>query len=136
MPTYEQPELPFDPPLTQTTITPPSNVSFFPEDPILGRRVSDLEKRVDALENAKPGRRGVPITVSEKGVCGIDPTCDSATCEKASVYRWQKGCRGTACEKEYKGYYSMYRKKRRGSEEATVTHSENLEQDGDWLAEA
>lgn len=125
-PEYEQLELPFDPPLesphkpVDLPAFPPPGSTFFPENPLLERRISDLEARVHILETTKPGRRGVPVQVSEPGVCGLDPDCDSSKCEKASVYRWQKGCRGTACENEYRSYYSAYRKKKRGTENAIL----------------
>jgi hypothetical protein len=74
-------------------------------------RLARLEARVDALEAARPGRKGKPIIVSAEGVCGIDPERDSATCPDASLWRRQRGCKGTACVREATEYYDNYRKK-------------------------
>lgn len=76
------------------------------------QRVTALEQRVKLLESERPGRKLTPIVVSEAGVCGIDPKRNSATCGDANVYRYQKGCRGTACTQIYEDYYRSYRKKR------------------------
>lgn len=81
--------------------------------PTLEDRVSDLESRVAILEQSRPGRKGRPIQVSEKGVCGLNPECDSATCPDASVYRWQHGCKGEACRQKNSEYYTAYRKAKR-----------------------
>lgn len=69
-------------------------------------RLTSLEKRVDALEKTRSGRRGKPILVSTMGVCGIDPERDSETCPDASLYRRNQGCLGTACLARASKYYS------------------------------
>lgn len=79
-------------------------------------RLARIEARLDALEAERPGRKGLPIVVSEEGVCGIDPERDSASCPNASLWRKQKGCQGTACLEKAAAYFSSYRtrtKKRR-----------------------
>jgi len=83
-------------------------------------RLDDIEIRIDIVEKtlakiqaSKPGRKGKPLLTSEIGVCGLDPTCDSATCENATIYRHQQGCRGTACVEINQRYYADYRKARR-----------------------
>lgn len=76
-------------------------------------RITALEKRVEFLEKERPGRRMKPNVVSQAGVCGIDPGQDSATCANASIYRYQQGCRGTACVTIHRDYYTEYRAKRR-----------------------
>jgi hypothetical protein len=72
-------------------------------------RVAALEARVESLEGERPGRRRQPIVVSAEGVCGLDPQRDSATCPDASIYRRQKGCKGTACQQAASDYYANYR---------------------------
>ena len=56
-----------------------------------------LAERVTALENARPGRKRRLLLVSEKGVCGLDPSRDSSGCPDASLYRRNQGCKGNAC---------------------------------------
>jgi hypothetical protein len=73
-------------------------------------RLAALEQRVETLEKGRPGRRGKPILVSVEGVCGVDPTRDSSTCDDASLYRRQKGCQGTACKQASSDYYANYRR--------------------------
>ena len=90
----------------------------------LQEQVADLRERVLKIESSRPGRKGTPVIVSEKGVCGLDPACDSETCERASVYRWQKGCRGTACAEKNSAYYSDYRRKQRGTNVVEVDEPE------------
>jgi hypothetical protein len=75
------------------------------------QRVSILESKVASLERARPGRKKVPIIAKKKGVCGINPDRDSSTCEDAGVYRFQQGCRGTACTEINEAYYREYRAK-------------------------
>jgi hypothetical protein len=82
-------------------------------DEQLDERVSVLEDKVDFLLKGRPGRRYLPVTVSEKGVCGVDPTRDSATCEDASLWRKSKGCRGTACTTKATEYFANYRAARK-----------------------
>jgi hypothetical protein len=72
-------------------------------------RITSLEKRVEALEKSRSGRRGKPIVVTERGVCGIDPDRDSATCPDASLYRRNQGCMGTACRAKASKYYAERR---------------------------
>jgi len=73
-------------------------------------RLASLEARVETLEGGRSGRRAKPILVSIEGVCGVDPLGDSATCTDASLYRRQKGCKGTACKQKSSEYYANYRK--------------------------
>lgn len=88
----------------------------------LTQRVSQLEhtaeaheQRITSLEKERPGRKPVPILVSEEGVCGIDPERDSKTCPDASIYRAQQKCKGTACTKIYREYYADRRSDKRKS---------------------
>ena len=73
-------------------------------------RFARIEARLDALESKRPGRKALPIVVSQEGICGIDPERDSETCPNASLWRRQKGCLGTACVREATQYYETYRK--------------------------
>jgi hypothetical protein len=70
-----------------------------------------LEKRVEALEKHRSGRKGRHIVVSEEGVCGLAPERDSITCPEASLYRRNQGCMGEACMKKASKYYSDRRAK-------------------------
>lgn len=78
-------------------------------------RITDLEERVESLEKQKrPGRKASPMLApNQPGVCALDPECDSALCEQKSVFRYQQGCRGTACVDKNRSYYAEYRKSRR-----------------------
>lgn len=78
-------------------------------DPEVLARIATLEAKVAQLEGGRPGRKRRPILVSAEGVCGIEPERDSATCPDASIYRKQKGCKGTRCAEIYDGYYTEYR---------------------------
>lgn len=75
----------------------------------LESRVHSLEDRVAALEGERPGRKALPILVSEQGVCGVDPESDSTTCPHASLYRRRKGCLGAGCMQKSSEYYEGYR---------------------------
>jgi hypothetical protein len=75
----------------------------------LQARVEALEERVAALEGERPGRKVLPILVSEPGVCGVDPERRSKNCPDASLYRRRKGCLGTACQQKATEYYEQYR---------------------------
>jgi hypothetical protein len=75
----------------------------------LESRVASLEDRVAALEGERPGRKALPILVSEMGVCGVDPESDSTTCPHASLYRRRKGCLGVSCTAKATEYYEDYR---------------------------
>jgi len=86
----------------------------------LTQRVAQLEQAVEghdqrivSLEKERPGRKPVPILVSEEGVCGVDPDRDSATCPDASIYRAQQKCKGTRCTKIYREYYADRRNDKR-----------------------
>lgn len=68
-----------------------------------------LEERVASLEGERPGRKALPILVSEMGVCGVDPESDSTTCPHASLYRRRKGCFGVSCTAKATEYYEDYR---------------------------
>ena len=76
----------------------------------LERRIQQLEKDIEFLMKGRPGRKPLPILVSEPGVCGIDPSRDSSKCPDATIYRYQKGCKGIACEARNRDYYQGYRK--------------------------
>jgi hypothetical protein len=67
---------------------------------------TQLEKRVEALEKTRSGRKGRPILISAEGVCGLDPDRDSVTCPDATLYRRNQGCMGTACMAKASKYYS------------------------------
>lgn len=73
---------------------------------MLVARLSALEERVESLEGERPGRKKLPIVVSQEGVCGVDPGTDSASCPFASLYRRQKGCKGTACVVKSREYHA------------------------------
>lgn len=87
---------------------------------VLETRVSTLEERFLTLESARPGRKKKPIIAKEQGVCGIDPSRDSATCPDANVYRHQQGCRGDACCAANTAYYVEYRAKNKKTPEVEV----------------
>jgi hypothetical protein len=72
-------------------------------------RLARLEERVATLEGSRPGRKGKPILVKVRGVCGVDPESDSSSCPHASVYRRQQGCQGDACVAASSTYYKQYR---------------------------
>ena len=74
-------------------------------------RFLQLEKRIDALEKERSGRKGKPILVTAIGVCGLDPERDSTTCPDASLYRRNQGCMGFACKVKAQKYYSDRRAK-------------------------
>lgn len=76
-------------------------------------RLEALEKRVAFLEKERPGRKMRPNIVSQPGVCGLDPSCDSKSCESASIYRYQQGCQGDKCVKINRDYYANYKAKKR-----------------------
>jgi hypothetical protein len=89
----------------------------------LNDRLNLLSFRLEAVEGviaelAKARNR--PIKVSLLNVCALDGERDSVECPDANVYRHQQGCRGVACVREYRDYYSDYRKRRGGSEADTV----------------
>lgn len=79
----------------------------------LEERVTNLEQAVAHLMRERPGRKPVPVLVSEYGVCGLDPSCNSSECTNASLYRRQKGCLGDACRTKSASYYQEYRAKER-----------------------
>ena len=76
----------------------------------LDTRLARVEARLALLERERPGRKAMPIVVSEEHVCGVDPDSDSAECPHASLYRRQKGCLGDACVKINDEYYANRRK--------------------------
>lgn len=88
----------------------------------LTNRLAALEKTLQDIKASKPGRKGRPLLTSEVGVCGLDPTRDSAQCQDSTIYRYQQGCRGTACVEINRNYYNDYRAKQRAalSEEEKV----------------
>lgn len=75
-------------------------------------RLASLEARVESLESERPGRKALPILVSAEGVCGVDPESDSASCPHASLWRRQKGCKGTSCVQTATEYYADYRNRK------------------------
>jgi hypothetical protein len=85
--------------------------------PTVETRLAALETRVAHLtatvEGGRPGRKALPILVSEEGVCGVDPDSNSEVCPFASIYRHQKGCRGEACAVKSSEYYKEYRRAKR-----------------------
>jgi hypothetical protein len=83
-------------------------------------RLTKLEEQVETLMAGRPGRRPLPVIVSEEGVCGVNPDSDSASCPHASVYRRQKGCLGTACQAKTEEYYAEYRASRRGTKKKSA----------------
>lgn len=102
----------------------------------LADRVDSLEERLDSLENApRPGRKAKKMIAPNKpGVCGLvgstkseeewekDPVASKADlkcseeCEDASIYRYQKGCKGTACVRINSEYYTKYRRQKAADE--------------------
>jgi hypothetical protein len=73
-------------------------------------RLTAVEEQIKFLLKGRPGRKYLPVLVSEEGVCGVDPSCDSETCENASLWRRNQGCQGKACMKVSSEYYKNYRK--------------------------
>lgn len=73
------------------------------EDDLLTRlttmeqRSASLEARVATLEGKRPGRKALPVVVSEWHVCGVAPGTNSKECPHASHYRRQRGCKGDRC---------------------------------------
>ena len=84
------------------------------ETDTLKLELASLKARVTLLEKERPGRKALPIVVSEEHVCGVEPDRDSAACHDASLYRRQKGCLGDACVKISDEYYANRRKAARG----------------------
>ena len=77
----------------------------------LRAELASVKQQLAALEAKRPGRKRVPIVVSEVGICGIDPERDAASCPDASIYRRQQGCKGTACMNVTSAYWASYRNK-------------------------
>lgn len=73
-------------------------------------RIAALEEQVSFLLKGRPGRKYLPILVSEPHVCGVDPTRDPKACQDASLWRRNKGCQGDACMQKSSEYYKTYRK--------------------------
>lgn len=94
----------------------------------LEQRVAGLEQKISLLEKERPGRRIKPNMIKQKGVCGLDPTRDSATCPDASIYRHQNNCRGTLCEKINADYYQKYRAKKRETQAVVIDTDDAPEQ--------
>lgn len=82
-------------------------------------RVDELAKQVgvvsERLEQVERRRRTKPRTVSEIGVCALNPEIDSGACPNATVYRHQQGCQGKACRDVSRRYYADYRAKRKNA---------------------
>jgi hypothetical protein len=63
-------------------------------------------KRIEALEASRPGRKAKPlIALRQDGVCAVNPEIDSTTCEDSSIFRYQQGCHGTACKAKQHAAY-------------------------------
>lgn len=77
----------------------------------LEAHVRSQDKRIKTLEGHRPGRKALPVVVSEAHVCGVDPEIDSVTCPYGSLYRRQKGCKGDRCVTISQEYYDKRRKK-------------------------
>jgi hypothetical protein len=82
-------------------------------DPAIEARLASLEARVESLEGSRPGRKRLPIVVKAEGICGVDPERDAGSCEDASLYRHQQGCKGTACKRIASEYWAQYRARKR-----------------------
>lgn len=102
---------------------------------VLEQRIEELESRLTQLESRRPGRPAMPIQVSEEGVCGLNPECDSTECENASIYRFQKGCRGWACTRINREYYATYRAQKRGEAEVASKAQDNGQEESADQAE-
>lgn len=87
-------------------------------------RVTSLEQRMAVVESERPGRKAKPLLRTEVGVCGLDPDRDSSTCDEATVYRYQQGCKGTACVMANREYYARYREEQREQRAAASAASE------------
>lgn len=77
----------------------------------LETRLTAVEEKVGFLMKERPGRKYLPVVAKEKGVCGVDPSRDSKTCQDASLWRRNNGCLGDACVAESTKYYKNYREK-------------------------
>jgi hypothetical protein len=73
--------------------------------------IRSQDRRIQTLEGRRPGRKALPVVVSQLHVCGVDQEIDSATCPHASLYRRQKGCKGDRCVEISQRYYDKRRKK-------------------------
>lgn len=82
-------------------------------------KVQTLEEEVEALKQSpRPGRKAKEMPhAGEAGVCGITGDEDCETCEHSSIYRYQRGCRGTACVAANRDYYREYRRRAKESSE-------------------
>ena len=78
---------------------------------MLERRYAVLEAKVATLEGGRPGRKALPVVVSEDHVCGVAPGTDSKECPHASLYRRHRGCKGDACVSISQAYYEARRKR-------------------------
>ena len=87
----------------------------------LEEQVKALQQALEEAQASRPGRKAKKLLVSEAGVCGIDPTRDSATCPDASLYRRQKGCKGTACVGLASEYYKNYRQEKKACSQKSST---------------
>lgn len=81
-------------------------------EPDIHARLAAVEEQVSFLLKGRPGRKYLPITTSEDHVCGVDPERDPTTCEDASLWRRNKGCKGDACVAKSTLYYQNYRANR------------------------
>lgn len=98
--------------------------STSPDTPRVNDRISALEKRITVLESERPGRKPQPLlAIRQRGICGLDPSRDSATCPEASIYRYQNGCHGDACRAKQHNAYER-RKTRKEAEAKRVTRAQ------------
>jgi hypothetical protein len=80
-----------------------------PDPKLMMALITNLTVRVETLEKERPGRKPLPVVVSEEHVCGVDPSRDSATCPDASLYRRQQKCKGDRCVSISQEYYAERR---------------------------
>ena len=76
---------------------------------LMEAKTAALERRVETLEGKRPGRKALPVVVSQEHVCGVDPEMNSAVCPHASLYRRHRGCKGDACVRISQEYYEARR---------------------------
>lgn len=100
--------------------TDTTEASLAEEVAALHRKYAALDTQVQFLMKERPGRKMKPNVESKPGVCGINPDCNSAECEDASIYRYQQGCQGTKCVKINRDYYADYRAKRKATAKPTA----------------
>jgi hypothetical protein len=79
---------------------------------LLQSQIDELTAR-QAQRPQKPGRKAkLMVQTNSPGVCGLDPDRDDTTCPDAGVYRYQQGCKGTACVAANTAYYANRRRQK------------------------